>query len=278
MAVRTKNLALARPNRESNQQNRDLSDYHLYPSARGDTTQARAGPYPSSDEYPLPPSWDMSTSTELDEYTDTSHLPMSPSYKSPFGLQNAPASTKHGVESVDCEDSGQCHNMQWEHTGKPVFWSGLEHRSTAGFLPWILDSPSGYGDQSNIAPEFPMQYVETPYYINQTQQNSSFANTGNFLHQPKTNIDPEDSLFPTDDFFTTQPQNPTEIAFVATLLEYTRAQFRSLMSEEPPQSSPLLSYAERYHDMQTYLEQMWPFPNSPPPKLRSIGPVRGSSN
>ncbi len=41
------------------------------------------------------------------------------------------------------------------------------------------------------------------------------------------------------------------------------------MSEEPPPSSPILSYAEQYRDMKTYLEQTWPFPNSPPPKLRA---------
>ena len=168
---------------------------------------------------------------------------MSPAYKSPFGLQNVPASTKHRVESAGHEKSGQSQSMHWEHTGKPVFWSRLEGRSTAGFFPRAPDFPSAFGDPSNnlgyqdhITSEFPTQYSGSPYYISQTQPDDSFANTDNFTNQRNTGIDPEDSLFPTGDFLTTRPQNATEIAFVETLLEYTRAQFRSLMSEEPPKA------------------------------------------
>lgn len=129
----------------------------------------------------------------------------------------------------------------------------------------------------NVAPEFPTRYTESPKQPQssggQRQSTSVMTHTSHVLGRPGINADKQDSLFQGGDFRYVQPRTAAEIAFIQSALDYTRAEYKSRMSVEPPKSSHLASYAEQYGKIQEHLEENWPFLDSPPVKLRAIGPV-----
>ena len=105
-------------------------------------------------------------------------------------------------------------------------------------------------------------------YSDQEQTHSAWENTGIYA-------DTEDGLFSAGDFRHIQPKTAAEIAFVQSVLEYTRAHYRMVMLREPPESSFLTSYAEQYREIQEDLERSWSL-DLPPVKLRALGPVSGA--
>ena len=131
----------------------------------------------------------------------------------------------------------------------------------------------------NVTPEFPTRYIESQKqpqsYDGQRQPTSVMTNTNDSLGRPGINAHTQSSFFQSGDFRYVQPRTAAEVAFVRSALDYTRAEYKSWMSVEPPESSSLASYAEQYGKIQEHLEENWPFLDSPPVKLRAIGPVFG---
>lgn len=131
----------------------------------------------------------------------------------------------------------------------------------------------------NVTPDVPTRYIGSQKQPQssggQRQPASVMTNTNDILGRPGINADTQKSLFQSGDFRYVQPRTAAEIAFVRSALDYTRAEYRSWMSVEPPESSHLASYAEQYGKIQEHLEENWPFSDSLPVKLRAIGPVFG---
>ena len=86
--------------------------------------------------------------------------------------------------------------------------------------------------------------------------------------------EPQESLFSHGDFYSAQPTNIVESNFVQSMLEYSRSHYRTLMSREPPITTFGATYAYQYSELQTHLEQLWPYLGIPP-ELRAVAPVSG---
>ncbi|KAM0804760.1 hypothetical protein BDR22DRAFT_547621 [Usnea florida] len=94
--------------------------------------------------------------------------------------------------------------------------------------------------------------------------------------QPLCSIrsEPQESLFAHGDFYSAQPTNIVESNFVQSMLDYSRSHYRTLMSREPPITTFGATYAYQYSELQTHLEQLWPYLGLPP-ELRAVAPVSG---
>ena len=229
------------------------------------STQSRAGVYLFDNEDPHLPSWHTSALAGLGGHADTCHLPISESYNSISSLQRTPAysgnrfgSEKHGKRKL-CGDSGFYDDYPVRRpsnrTGMLVPWTESKNTDEANHDSSVLNLSNLYGQPSTAAP-VPRGGTE-------------------FLDRSSTNVDTQNSLFDGGDFRYITPKTAAEIAFVKSALDYTRAEYKTWMSVEPPENSYLVSYAEQYCEMQAHLEKTWPFSSSPPIKLRAIGPVFG---
>ena len=131
----------------------------------------------------------------------------------------------------------------------------------------------------NVAPESAMRGTvrqnQPQSHAGPADPSSIMANINDSHGRPSISVDTQDSLFPSGDFHFIRPKTAAEVAFVQSMLDYTRAHFKSLMLQEPPGTSHLRSYAEQYREIQAHLEEMWPFLDLPPVKLRAMGPVFG---
>ena len=74
------------------------------------------------------------------------------------------------------------------------------------------------------------------------------------------------------DFVLTPPRTPAEIAFVQTLVGYTRTQYEVIMKQPAPVTDHHASYQDQHHVMQADLLRNWPYDNGPPVTLRAVGP------
>ena len=108
----------------------------------------------------------------------------------------------------------------------------------------------------------------------QTISISVMPQTASLQPLPSLSADSRGSLFPHGDFYSSLPTNIVENNFVLSMLEYTRSHYRSLMSREPPATTFGATYISQYGELQTHLEQLWPYQNTPP-ELRAVVPVAG---
>lgn len=243
----------------------DISNQQVF---KHGSTQSRAGSYLFDNEGLQLPSQHTSALAEFGGNADTGHSLIPESYNSHSGLHRAPAYSDGHFESkkdgkrrlcggsrVDNEYHVQSSNNR---PGMPVPWTESGNTNEANHDSNVLNLSNFYGQQSTTSLVL-MKKTE-------------------FLDRSSTSMDAQNSLFDGGDFRYILPKNAAEIAFVKSALDYTRAEYKSWMSVEPPESSYLASYAEQYCEMQEHLEKTWSFSSFPPIKLRALGPVSGGLN
>ncbi len=246
-----------------------------------DATQPRAGAYGFDDKGSPFPSWDNSALAEHGEQADTIHIPTLQPYNSNPGLQRAPDYNDNHYGECDFSSSSglddEC--LIWnpnDHTATP-YYPGRQSMTFTHhfgnqrtFAQPTNGLPSEMAYSPNFALESSMQQIESPKqsqsYVGQEQPHSVLADTS-------IGVDTQEDFFFGVDFHHIPPRTTAEIAFVQSTLNYTRAHYKSLMLQEPPESSHLLSYAEQYSKIQQDLNENWP--DVAPVNLRAIGPNIG---
>ena len=259
------------------------------PGSTFDTAHSRAGLF-SSDAEEI--SWDTNTLADLGGHADTSHLPNASPYALRSGVQRAPAYNNNPFQSQNRgkrkffggsgHDNGDPIWDQNFHTGMPIPQTESAKFHEGNLDPNILISSLSYSPQSvvrapTVALGSTMRRIgiqkQPRSYGGQRHGNSVTANANNPVELPDISSDPPNSLFNGEDFRYTAPRTTAEAAFIHAILDYTRQHYKSLMLQEPPESSRFASYAELYTEMQQDLDMNWL--TTDPPQLLAIGPVAG---
>ncbi len=248
-----------------------------------DTAQPTAGTHDFDDTVSPFPSWETSALAEHGEQADTIHISIPQPYNSNPGLQRAPDYNDNHYGECDFSSSSglddEC--SIWnpnDHTITPYYRGRQSMTSTHHFGNQRIFAqstnvlPSEMAYSPNPALEFSMQQIENP---KQPQSYGGQEQPHRILADTSISDDTQDDFFFGGDFRHIPPKTTAEIAFVQSTLNYTRAHYKSLMLQEPPESSHLLSYDEQYSKIQQDLNENWPIPDVAPVKLRAIRPNFG---
>ena len=253
---------------DSDLSNRGLSsstDVSKRQASKYRSIQSRPGPYLSDIEDLQLPSQHTSMLAGLGGNAHTSHSPIPESHNSHSSLHRAPAFSDGQYESERYGKQNLCGRNRFEKE-YPV---QRPSNSTGMLVPSTVSGNTRQANHDsnalNLSTSYGQQSTASPVLMKKTK----------LLDRSRANINAQNRLFNGGDFRYTLPKNAAEIAFVESVLDYTRAEYKSWMSVEPPESSHLASYAEQYCEMQEHLEKTWPFPNFPPIRLGALGPVFG---
>ena len=242
--------------------------------ATSDRTQSGSPTVASSgQEWPASP--EALSQSPYAAYSETGSCKFAVGYSTPSPW-DAESSVKHAVHSshpmLQQIKPGNPNNGFLTTEYSP--WDAeASNRHREGHYPNV--SKTSYYDQKNTE-SIARRVIKEQRKQAGSRANIPIAMPQSASFQPLCSVRSElqESLFSHGDFYSARPTNIVESNFVQSMLEYSRTHYRTLMSREPPITTFGATYAYQYSELQTHLEQLWPYLGLPP-ELRAVAPVSG---